>query len=142
MYDLIDRPLRTLDAGNRFLVGAMRHWVVSMTAGECPPATLAPRFAAVGMMPALGHFHVAMALLNRDARMIFHFGPPRCGCVTDDEAVLLQLYRTIQAGDSRAARETLYLLVSREAVPNLLSAATQVALGLTSAGLAQAHRDD
>lgn len=136
MYDLVDRPVQDLDEGSRFLVFAMRSWVRSMTERHCPPALLGPAFAKWQMTAALPHFHLAMALLNRDGLLTFHFGALCCGRVTDDEAVLLTLFRTLRSDDLAQSRPTLELLVKAETVPTLHVVMRRVAKGLMAAGLA------
>lgn len=64
MYFFIDRPVESLGNSGRFLLWAMRGWVVAAESGHCPPHALRRGFARMRALSALPPFHVAMALMN------------------------------------------------------------------------------
>lgn len=78
MYDFIDRPVESLDNSGRFILWAMRGWVRAAAQGTCPPAALRRGFAHVNALAALPDFHVALALLNADARETLALAPIGC----------------------------------------------------------------
>lgn len=115
MYDFVDRPVSRLAHGGRFLLWAMRGWIQAASTGSCPPGALAPAFARHHVLPALPHLHMFLAELNRRALRQVAFSPLAACCISDDEAVLLQLCRDAGADPVRA-RATLTLLLEEEAV--------------------------
>ena len=116
MYDYVDRRLNSLDTGSRFLVRSMRQWVQLMAQARCPRTALEPVFARRGMSAALPDFHMAMILLNRDAKETLRFAPLHCAHACEDEAVLLSLARLLLDGRREAADGLFALLVVEEAV--------------------------
>ena len=135
MYDYVDRPICRLRAGDRLLVWAMRRWVHAVHEGQCPPSVIGPAFARWQMLGALPHFHLAMILLNRQARGPIRFAPLACRHVAEDEAVLLALVDAFIVGDNVRAHATASLLVREEAVGGLVTCLTTLAARLTRAGV-------
>jgi hypothetical protein len=100
MYLYLDRTTAQIDAPSRFVLYVMRLWLSAAEQGMCPPRLLRSLFAEAGMMRALPRFHLAMALIARDALRGLRFAPPGCRLVRDDEALLLTLF---SAKDKAAA---------------------------------------
>jgi hypothetical protein len=122
MYSFIDQPAALLGKGSRFVLWAMRGWGQAMQQGLCPPGALAPAFAKMGVLQALPHFHMAMALLASDG--IAHDGLAGLHdpLILEEEAVLLGLWRDIEAGASERAQATLALLVDEGTAAPILRA--------------------
>ena len=110
MYAFVDRPVESLCNGGRFLLWAMRGWVSAAGRGQCPPQWLHRGFAAVNAAGALPDFHIAMAMLAGDAVETLLLAPMPCLQISEDEAILLGLWRDISLGDVANARATLALL--------------------------------
>jgi hypothetical protein len=138
MYDFIDRPVATLDNGGRFLVWAMRNWVQAMGERRCPTSAIGPAFLKWRVDRALPDFHMAMMILNKEGLLTLHFAPARCLNVSEDEAMLLQLFRSVRDDSSSRVTHTLKLLVEEQAVPALLTALARVSMRLGIAGLVPA----
>lgn len=138
MYDFVDRPVSSLNRGGRMLVWAMRHWVKAASAGRCPCGDVAPAFHKSGLMPSFPHFHVMMAVLNREALERLRFCTVDCGRVGEHEALVLSLLRGVHAGPAERVRETAALIVAPDAVGTLIIALTALAHALAEAGLALA----
>lgn len=139
MYDMIDQPVRSLNRGGRLLVGAMRHWVRAAGAGRCPCGDIGAAFEAHGLMPCLPHFNMMMAVLNREALVPLRFGAVSCGQVSEHEAMLIGLLRTVPRMQAQAARDTMALIVVPEAAGTLLIALNAMGRGLDDAGIAPGH---
>jgi hypothetical protein len=135
VYDFVDRPVARLSFGGRFLLWAMRGWVHSASNGKCPPGALAPAFARHGALPALPHFHRVIGELNTRAERTISLAPLNHCCITDDEAVLLQLWRDASEDPPRA-EATLTLLVQAEAVGEAFDALLSGTARLADIGLA------
>ena len=116
MYAFVDRPVESLNNSGRFLLWAMRGWVAAAERGQCPPQLLHRGFAAVDARNALPDFHVAMALLGSDAVETLLLAPMPCLQISEDEAILLGLWRDISLGNAANARATLALLAEGESV--------------------------
>lgn len=116
MYVFVDRPVESLCNSGRFLLWAMRGWVAAAARGRCPPQTLHRGFAAVNAAGALPDFHVAMALIGGDAAKTIALAPMPCLQISEDEAILLGLWRDISLGDAANARATLALLAEGDSV--------------------------
>lgn len=116
MYALVDRPVESLCNGGRFLLWAMRGWVHAAERGRCPPQVLHRGFAAVDAAGALPDFHVAMALLAGDAARTLLLAPLPCLQISEDEAILLGLWRDFSLGNAANARATLAFLAEGESV--------------------------
>lgn len=134
MYDLIDRPVDNLCEDGAFLLWATRTWSHAMSAKVCPPLALSSGFAAFGALPALSHFHTAMALLSRDALEKIRIAPMDCQRIAEDEAILLGLWRDLAVGDIARLRATLALLVDEEVIDPLVKAMTAAAAMLVASG--------
>ncbi|MEP9401606.1 hypothetical protein [Sphingomonas sp. VNH70] len=134
MYALIDRPLSVLSPGDRFLVDAIRLWVVAGTACQNAPAMLAARFARAGALDALDDFDLWMTQLAAHARVPIQINC-KCGLVTDDESVLLTLARDLVTGRDAKARTTLSLLVADQAIAPIFCALARTAAMLGQIGL-------
>ena len=135
MYDFVDRPVASLDSGGRLLIWAMRHWVRGAGAGRCPCGDVAPAFHKRDLMHAFPHFHVMMAVLNRDALLKLQFGQVGCGRVREDEALILTMIRETYHGPADRLRATAALIVAQDSVTTLTIALTALAQGLSDAGL-------
>jgi len=140
MYDFVDRRVTALDPGSRFLVWSMRLWVTAIGLGQCPTPAVAPAFArwrAIGALPA---FMKAMALLNRDAMETFHFRPLACECVSEHEAIILSVIRSMHEGRYIDATETLALLVTCDSLGELVEAGSKLVQFLGPIGLCPARQ--
>lgn len=126
MYDFVDRRVDALGQGSRFILWAMRAWVMSIGQGRCPPVALAPAFARMGLLAALPDLHMAMAVLNRDALDTLEFAPLPCPRIGEDEALLLALWRDLAAGQRAAAKATLGLMIAEESVALVLAGLADV----------------
>ena len=131
MYAFIDRPVSNLCNGGRFLLWAMRGWVRAAAQGACPPAALHRGFAHVHALAALPDFHVALALLNADARETLALAPIACPDIAEDEALLLALWR--DAALDRAG-PMLARLVEAGTAPSVATALRAAADALAAAG--------
>jgi hypothetical protein len=134
MYDLIDRPVKALGNGGRFVLWAMRGWTQAVHRGICPSLALRNGFAGVRAQRLLPDFHVTMALLNRHGRAPIEFAPLSCERIIDHEAVLLVLWRDLAHARSDRARATLGLLVEDDGVSPVCRAMTTTLAKLTLAG--------
>lgn len=135
MYDFVDQRVTSLDHGGRFLIWSMRSWVHALGKSKCPPSAIGPAFAKWNMIGALPHFHMAMMVLNRDALEILRFAPLGCHHVSEDEALLLNLFRSLRNNNPKVVRDTLTLMVNEDSVGSLFVALTALALRLAEAGL-------
>lgn len=135
MYDFIDRPVASLDPGGRLLVWAVRHWVRGAGAGRCPCGDVAPAFHKRDLMHVFPHFHVMMAVFNRDALLKLRFGAPDCGRVHEHESLILTLVRDMHLAPVDQCRATAALIVRRDSVATLTIALSALAQGLAGAGL-------
>lgn len=134
MYAFVDRPVAALPPGGKFALWAMRGWLHAASKGVCPPGQLAPAFARHGVLPALPHVHRLLAEINRRGRETIAFAPLDHALVTDDEAVMLQLWRDA-GGNPPRAQETLSLLLEAEAVGSAFAALLAGAARLSAQGL-------
>src|SRR3546814_19957842 len=116
MYAFVDRPVESLCNGGRFLLWAMRAWVSAAERGRCPPQMLHRGFAAVNAAGALPDFHIAMALLGGEGVETLVLAPMPCLQLSEDEAILLGLWRDISLGSSVNASATLALLAEGDSV--------------------------
>jgi hypothetical protein len=134
MYAFVDRPVESLCNGGRFLLWAMRGWVAAAERGQCPPQMLHRGFAAVDAAGALPDFHVAMALLGSDAVQTLLLAPMPCLWISEDEAILLGLWRDISLGDGANTRATLAFLAEGGSVGPIASAMRAAIDRLVAAG--------
>lgn len=139
MYAFVDRQLDELDEGGRFLLHAVRGWARERNGRRPPDAVLVPLFRQSGVKAAWPSFNLAMTIIAADALLPFRFAATRYDHVTDDEAIILQIFQSLQSGDVERVRETVALLVTPERRPVLLSALTQVSRRLASTGLSPAQ---
>jgi hypothetical protein len=135
MYGYLDRHVTSLTRGEYFLISSMRSWVKAMADRQCPPSVLGGAFARRNMDAALPHFHMAMVILNREGLRKFSFAPLNCGQISDDEALILQIFGVLNAKATEQAEGTLTLIVAKEAVRTMFLALCSVAVLLREAGL-------
>jgi hypothetical protein len=135
MYDFIDQRVTSLDNGGRFLIWSMRNWVTALSQQQCPPNAVGPAFAKWGMIGALPHFHMAMMVLSREALQTLKFSPLNCQVIVEDEALMLGLFRSVACDPPDRLRETLELIVDKDAVPKLIKALVAIALHLNNNNL-------
>lgn len=133
MYEFVDRPVTSLDKGCRFLIWSMRSWILVASHKECPGQTLAPAFAQWKMIGGLQPFLRTMITLNRDSLEKVQFCSLNCNRVSEHEAILLSIFVELADGDRIRARDTISLLVSDEAVGDLLGAVTDLSSSLRHA---------
>jgi len=134
MYAFVDRPVENLCNGGRFLLWAMRGWVSAAERGQCPPQMLFRGFAAVDAAGALPDFHIAMALLGSDAVETLVLAPMPCLQISEDEAILLGLWRDFSLGEAANARATLALMAEGDSVGPIAKAMGAAVDRLLAAG--------
>ncbi len=134
MYAFVDRPVESLCNGGRFLLWAMRGWVSAAERGRCPPRMLHRGFAAVNAAGALPDFHVAMALVGSDAVETLLLAPMPCLQISEDEAILLGLWRDFSLGNAANARTALALLAEGDSVGPIANAMGAALDRLVAAG--------
>lgn len=127
MYEIVDRPVASLDRGGRLLVWAMRSWVTAMAERQCPGGRVAGAFGAAGILQGLHPFLRMMALFNRHGLASFEFCSLRCGHVSEHEAIILRLVATGCPGPRSATMKTLALLVEEDCIADLALTVTQLA---------------
>ena len=143
MYAYVDRQVGSLDPAAGLLVDSMRRWVTAAAARTCPPHAIGPAFHMLGALPAMPYFHMAMILINRDARQQVGFAPIHCPRVAEDEAILLSVLRSVADRRPDRTRTTLGLFVAEKAVEPLTATLTELVTRLERAGLALApHRPE
>lgn len=135
MYEFVDRPVSSLNRGGRLLIWAMRHWVSAVSAGRCPCGDVGPIFHKWKLMPGFPHFHILMALLNRNAVARLRFGPVDCERVHEDEALIISLVRAAHEQPLERMQGMASLIVCKGSTPPLLIAAAALAQALLDAGL-------
>lgn len=135
VYDLVDRPVERLSNSGRFLLWAIRGWTQAAERRDCPPRALHRGFALMGAHGVLPDFHIAMALLNRDALAPMTFAPIAGSRIVEDEAVLLALWGDAARWRPERAQDMLTLLVGRDAVVPLATAIGNATRGFAGAGL-------
>lgn len=134
MYIYLDQPVGRLGEGERFILWAMRGWSHAIERGLCPPLALCRGFTAVDALTALPDFHIAMALLNRDALAKISVGPMEYEKIMEDEAILLGLWRDIALGDFDHMRATLAFLIEEDVVGAASQAMTTAMAKFVAAG--------
>jgi hypothetical protein len=130
LYHYVDQRVATLPPAEQFLLGAMRRWIAAIHRRMCPPAALHAGFAAKGVAAALPHFHMALLLLARDGLRPISFAPVACGCIREDEAMLLGIFAQIGSQPPAYLPEVAALLVQPEAVTPLSRALAGAAIVL------------
>jgi len=91
LYQYIDHPLDGLAERERFLVWAMRIWVMSRHQARCSVRAVEPLFREREAEGALGAFHCLMSVLARHVSTPLHFCAPCRPAVSEGEALLLTL---------------------------------------------------
>ena len=134
MYAFVDRRVDSLCNSGRFLLWAMRGWVCAAERGQCPPQRLHRGFVAVNAGGALPDFHVAMALIGSDAVETLLLAPMPCLQISEDEAILLGLWRDFSLGSTANARATLALLAEGDSVGPIAKAMDAAIDRLVAAG--------
>lgn len=134
MYAFVDRPVESLCNGGRFLLWAMRAWVSAVARGQCPPQMLYRGFTAVEAPGALPDFHIAMALLAGDAVETLALAPMPCLQISEDEAILLGLWRDFSLESAANACATLALLAEEGSVGRIAKAMAAASRRLVAAG--------
>lgn len=135
MYAFVDRPVESLCNSGRFLLWAMRGWVQAAERGQCPPQLLCRGFTATRAAEALPDFHIAMALLGGDMTRTLLLAPMPSRQVSEDEAILLGLWRDFSLeGATTTARATLALLAAEASVGPIAKAMGAALARLTAAG--------
>jgi hypothetical protein len=135
MYDFIDQRVTALDRGGQFLIWSMRSWVLARETKRCPPNVIGPAFAKWGMISALPHFHAAMIILCKEGLETLHFSPIKCLHISDDEAMLLSLFRLLRDDQPDRIKSTTALLVTESYAAPLLAALTAVSIRLADTNL-------
>lgn len=136
MYDLIDQPIGRLCQGSGILLWAMRGWTRALKRRQCPLSTIAPTFCHMRVLPALQDFHAVMGLWNRNGLIKIAIASINTPVVSEDEAMLLALWRHAATGRFGALRETLNLLLEEEAVASVEGAMIEAVAKLAQADIA------
>lgn len=135
MYDFIDQRVSTLDRSGQFLIWAMRSWVLANQSRRCPPNAIGPSFAKWGMTGALPHFHAAMMILCKEGIHKLYFAPISDSQISDDEAMMLSLFRSLRNDLPDRARGTTELLVTEGFVAPLFAALMAVSMRMADSRL-------
>lgn len=135
MYDFIDQRVTTLDRGGQFLVWSMRNWVLAVQNRQCPPNAIGSAFAKWGMIGALPHFHMAMMILSKEGLETLQFSPPACMQISDDEAMMLALFRSLRDDLPDQVRAMTELLATEGFAAPLFAALTAVSMRLAESSL-------
>ncbi|BAK65110.1 hypothetical protein SLG_04350 [Sphingobium sp. SYK-6] len=135
MYDFIDRPIARLDGGAALLIAAMRLWVRAAGEKRCPCRDVAGAFRAREHIAALPHFHVTMAMLNRDATESLGFGSVDYPLVSEHEALILSMVGSVVSRPADEACATMALIMAPDAVKPLFIAMSALARSLAKGGL-------
>jgi len=138
MYDLMDRPVTSLNPGGHLLLWAMRHWVRAVSTSRCPCGDVGPAFHKWDMMAGFPHFHVMMVIFNRHAKEKLCFGTVDYEQVSEHEALIMSLVRMMQDQPVETARGAAALIVTAEALPPLLIAMSAFAQAMKRASLSPA----
>ena len=122
MYQLVDRPVASLDPARQVALRAMRSWVHAARSDKQPLEAVSDSFATYGMVGTLIPFSRLMQALDRKARLPLTFCHPDCPAITPDEAVLLTVLADLACRNIAKARTSLTLLLGEEeAEANLLA---------------------
>lgn len=135
MYHYLDRTTASLDLGGRFIVWAVRGWVQAVNRRQCPCNALADGFARWNAAEALQSFSMAMAILNCEAGEPLYFRAPGHSRVSDDEALLLELFEQAPRRPHNEMREMLGMIVPPTSAPALQIAIETAAAALEAIGL-------
>src|SRR3546814_5039661 len=112
----------------------MLAWVSAAERGRGTPQLLHRGCAAVNAAGALPDFHIAMALLGGEGVETLVLAPMPCLQISEDEAILLGLWRDISLGSSVNAHATLALLAEGDSVGPIAKAMGAALDGLVAAG--------
>lgn len=135
MYDFIDQRVTSLNRGGQFLVWSMRNWVQALHKRQCPPNAIGPAFAKWGIIAALPHFHMAMIILSKDGLNQLQFSPVGCLQISDDEAMMLALFRSLRDDRPEQVDAMIGLLVPEGFAAHLQAALTAVSMRLAEGDL-------
>jgi len=135
VYHYLDRTTASLDLGGRFLVWAARGWVQAVSRRQCPCNALADGFARWNAAEALQSFSMAMAILNCEAGEALYFRAPGHSRVSDDEALLLDLFEQASRRPHNEMREMLGMIVPPTSAPALQIAIETAAAAFEAIGL-------
>ena len=125
MYQIVDRPVASLDPTRQVALRVMRSWVHAARADNPPLDAVSETFAAHGMVGALIPFSRLMQALDRKARLPLTFCHPDCPAITPDEAVLLTVLSDLARRDIAKARTSLTLLLGEDEAEAILLATIQ-----------------
>lgn len=135
MYHYLDRTTASLDMGGRFIVWAVRGWVQAVNRRQCPCNALADGFTRWNAGEALQSFSMAMAILNCEAGEPLYFRAPGHSRVSDDEALLLDLFEQAPRRAQNEMREMLGMVVPPTSAPALQIAIETAAAAFEAIGL-------
>lgn len=135
MYHYLDRSVSSLDLGGRFIVWAARGWVQAVSRRQCPCDALIEGFTRWNAAEALQSFSMAMAILNCEAGEPLYFRAPGHSRVSDDEALLLDLFEQAPRRPQNEMREMLGMIVPPTSAPSLQIAIETAAAALEAIGL-------
>ncbi|WP_423602178.1 hypothetical protein [Sphingomonas sp. MS122] len=135
MYHYLDRSVSSLDLGGRFIVWAARGWVQAVSRRQCPCHALGDGFTRWNATAALQSFSMAMAILNCEAGEPLYFRAPGHSRVSDDEALLLDLFEQAPRRPQNEMREMLGMIVPPTSAPSLQIAIETAAAALEAIGL-------
>jgi hypothetical protein len=140
MYQFLDQPIARLSPGSRFVLRAMRIWVLAVHMRVCPPRSLSSEMANLGALEITGDLHRLMLALHCHGLRSMPFATPDAARVSEAEALMLALWSEVVADCPQAARTTLGLLVGEPAIEPMMAAMTRVAAHLSTLGLAPIGR--
>ncbi|MEW9855055.1 hypothetical protein [Novosphingobium sp. M1R2S20] len=135
MYEFVDRHPASLSNSGRLVLWAMRGWSESTARKSCPPLALYRGFSRVGAGGAVHDFHTASTSLHGDALAPFTIAPMKSCSISEDEAMLLALWRGVALEDSDLVAGTLKLLVKPEAILTIARSMSGCSEQLKLAGL-------
>ncbi|WP_343521242.1 hypothetical protein [Sphingomonas sp.] len=127
--------MSSLDLGGRFIVWAARGWVQAVNRRQCPCNALADGFTRWNAAAALQSFSMAMAILNCEAGEPLYFRAPGHSRLSDDEALLLDLFAQAPRRPQDEMREMLGMIVPPTSAPSLHIAIETAAAALEAIGL-------
>jgi hypothetical protein len=135
MYRFVDQPLDKQGDGPRFLIWAMRQWVVAAVDGRCACHRLHAAFAGLRVERAVDDFHIAMRTLCNNARVPLRFGAVDRLEITEHEAVLVAMAIMATERDEAEVKAIARQLVHADMVTLFVRALAGVARTFAHAGL-------
>jgi len=135
MYRFVDQPLDSQPDGARFLIWAMRQWVVAAVDGRCACGVLRAAFVGMGVERAAGDFHVAMRTLCNNTLIPLRFGAVDRVDITEHEAVLIATAVAVAERDDAAMAAIARQLVHADRAARFARSFAGVAGAFTGAGL-------